>query len=436
MSAAVRRLLLFALVLVGASSGASSAAASSPSNTLGVFRGAVNTPGVAGWEFWLGRPAYRVLDFLARESWDKIAAPTWWVDGWSRSPYNGRVVYSVPMLPDTPSSLAAGAGGAYDHYFERLAQLLVARGQGGATIRLGWEFNGDWYRWNAAVDPAAFVTYWRRIVTAMRRPPGEAFKFDWCTNLGRGTIPPDSVYPGDAYVDFIGADVYDHGWRPGYQDPALRWQELVDQPYGLTWLSNFGRAHGKPLSIPEWGLVLRTDGHGGGDNPQFVRRMHDWIAGNDVAYHSYFEVDTGTPIRLMTGTFPLAAAEFRRLFGAAPSATPPGPGAVPHKHRAVKRKVGRRRKAARRCLHRARRARTAHARRVAIRRCTRGLPRLRRRALRRVGPGCAAPRAPSCRKESAGLAEMARTTAPAPGPRAAGPPALRSAGRTSAATAR
>jgi hypothetical protein len=287
----------------------------------GVFRSAANPAAVARWETWLGRPAHTVLDFLARESWTKISSPTWWVERWSRSPYRDRLVYSVPMLPDTSGTLAAGARGAYDHHFRRLARLLVAHGQGGVRIRLGWEFNGDWHRWNAARHPRAFVAYWRRVVRAMRRQPGAAFRFDWCPNLGRGTIAPSRVYPGDRYVDFIGADVYDHGWRPGYRRPRPRWRELRDQPYGLRWQRDFARAHRKPISFPEWGIVERADGHGGGDNPYFIERMHDWIAANDVAYHNYFEVDMpGAPIRLMTGRFPRAAAEFRRLFG---------PGAVP-----------------------------------------------------------------------------------------------------------
>jgi hypothetical protein len=304
------------ILLVVCLAAAPTARAASPATTVGVFRGAVNKSAVAEWEAWLGRPAYRVMDYFARESWDKIAAPSWWVDGWSRSAWRDRIVYSVPMLPDTPSSLAAGARGEYDAHFERLARMLIGRGQGAATIRLGWEFNGEWHRWNAAVDPHAFVIYWRRIVSAMRRQPGAAFRFDWCPNLGRGSIAPDRAYPGDEYVDYVGADVYDHGWAPGYRDPALRWRELVEQPYGLRWQRDFARAHGKRLSFPEWGVVERADGHGGGDNPYFIERMHDWIAANDVAYHVYFEVDMpGAPIRLMTGRFPEAAAAFRRLFG-------------------------------------------------------------------------------------------------------------------------
>ncbi len=315
-----RRLLLLLLVLLPAlfQGGTDTAAAATPDGSLGVYRGAAYPAGIQGWESWTGRPAYRVVDFLARESWAKIGAPNWWADSWAASPYGSRIVYSVPMLPDSPSwtSLATGSTGAYDVYFERLARLLISRGQGGVTIRLGWEFNGNWYRWNAAVNPGAFITYWRRIVNAMRRQPGAAFKFDWTLNLGRGTVAPDTVYPGNAYVDFIGADVYDHGWSPGYQDPVKRWRTLVDQPYGLRWLRDFALARLKRVSIPEWALVLRADGHGGGDDPYFVTRMYEWIAANDVAYHAYFETDMpGAKMRLMTGTFPKAAAEFRRLFG-------------------------------------------------------------------------------------------------------------------------
>ena len=128
----------------------------------------------------------------------------------------------------------------------------------------------------------------------------------------------------------IGTDVYDHGWAPGWQDPETRWREIRDQPYGLAWQRAFAAAHGKPTSLPEWGVVKSP--HGGGDNPGFIRHMHDWIAAGNVEYSAYFEADTSTPIRLMTGNFPRAAAEFRRLFGpgeapAGPATTVPAPSA-------------------------------------------------------------------------------------------------------------
>ena len=290
---------------------------------MGVFRGARNDAGVAAWERWTGRPAARVVDYLATDNWDKIANPIWWVEGWRDTPYRTRMAYSVPMLPATGGSLQAGADGDYDTVYTRLARVLVDNGQANAIIRPGWEFNGDWYRWGAAQDPAAYARYFRRIVSAMRAVPDAAFTFDWCLNLGRGTLDPDTAYPGDDYVDYIGADVYDHGWAPGYTDPATRWQTLVDQPYGLRWQRTFARTHGKRISFPEWGLVTRLDDdHGGGDNPYYITRMADWIAKYKPAYTAYFDYDVDDArIRISGRSFPKGAAAFLRAFGGAKRST-------------------------------------------------------------------------------------------------------------------
>jgi hypothetical protein len=63
-----------------------------------------------------------------------------------------------------------------------------------------------------------------------------------------------SYYPGAAYVDVEGGDIYD--------------ERLTDTaPWaGLQALSNAARAHGKPFAVPEWGLS-------GVDDAAFVRHM-------------------------------------------------------------------------------------------------------------------------------------------------------------------
>ena len=82
-------------------------------------------------------------------------------------------------------SLRQGASGAYDQHFRQLAADLVAKGQGNAILRLGWEFNGDWYPWKAETDPAAFAEYWRRIHGVMRSVPGaQGLRFDWNPAIG------------------------------------------------------------------------------------------------------------------------------------------------------------------------------------------------------------------------------------------------------------
>jgi hypothetical protein len=289
---------------------------SAPTVSLGVYRGAAAPQRVAAFERWNGgqRAAY-ALDFLpVTDGWRAIADPGWAASKWQGRDY--RMVYSVPLVPRDGSTLAAGAAGAYDARFASMARTLVAHGQGDAILRLGWEFNGDWFPWAASRDPAAFVNAWRHAVRAIRRVPGAAFSIDWAPTLGRAAIAPDRAYPGDAYVDVIGQDVYDQGWAPGWEDPAARWREIVEQPYGLAWHAAFAAAHGKPASFPEWGLIARADGHGGGDDPAFVRHMHDWIVAHPVLYHCYFEFDAADARhRLMTGQFPAGAAEFRSLFG-------------------------------------------------------------------------------------------------------------------------
>jgi hypothetical protein len=296
---------------------------------LGVYRGSANPAGVNQFATWSGSDVRWALDFLPSATWSDIESPTWWTSGWAGSPY--RTVYSIPLIPSTGGTLAQGATGAYNAHFTKLGQALVAGGDSDAILRLGWEFNGAWYRWSAKSDPAAFAAYWRQIVAALRAVPGSSFQFDWSPVLGQGAVAPDRAYPGDAYVDYIGLDVYDQDWFPGWSDPYQRWQNLLTQAYGLRWHRDFAAAHGKPMTFPEWGLMTRTDGHGGGDDPYYIEKMHDWIASNPVAYALYFEFDAPDGRHeLMSGQFPQSAARFQQLFGAAsPPPLPPPPPSPP-----------------------------------------------------------------------------------------------------------
>ena len=285
---------------------------------LGIYGGAGphGARKILAFEAWLGRPVPRALDFFAHASWAELQEDSEWSLGsWRGARW--KMVFSIPLLPDDgASSLAAGAAGSYDDQFRRLAARLVADGFGDAVLRLGWEFNGDWYPWAAAKCPDCFVAYWRRVVTAMRAVPGARFRFDWNANLGSSPLAPERVYPGDAFVDIIGLDVYNQSWDPDSVDARSRWQELLKGDHGLEWHRRFAAAHGKPMSYPEWGTGTRPDGHGGGDDPYFIERMAEWIAANDVAYHIYWDYPAKDyDAELSRGRLPRAGAAFRRLFG-------------------------------------------------------------------------------------------------------------------------
>ena len=242
---------------------------------------------------------------------------------WRNSGY--RLVLGVPILPGT-GTLASGAAGDYDQYFVTLAQNLVADGVSNAILRLGWEFNGNWETWSVAnaTDAANFAAYWRNIVTAMRSVAGENFQFIWNPNgSGSTAYTPDEAYPGDAYVDYVGTDIYDNCWCTP-QTPQNAWAAQLSQPWGLNWLASFAAEHNKAIGFPEWSDDFRSDGHGLGDDPYFITQFAAWISTNNVAFTCIFSYDDtagGQNNDITDGQFPNALAAFKADFGS--SGPPP-----------------------------------------------------------------------------------------------------------------
>jgi hypothetical protein len=293
---------------------------------LGVFLG-TSPSGVREFGDWLGRKPDYAIDFSARTTWDDIANPAYTINTWQGSRY--RMVYSVALLPwNGNTTMKAGAKGEYDQYFRTLARNLVAGGQEDAILRLGWEFNLKGWKWSTD-NPKDFIGYWRHIVTAMRSVPGEKFEFDWNPNIGETPYEADLYYPGNKYVDYVGVDVYDVSWtKDTYPYPAdcnascrqFRqedvWDRLLNGHFGLAFWSDFARSKGKPMSLPEWGMWDRPDGHGGADNPYFIKQMHAFIddPDNRVAYQGYLQVDVADGQHKLT-TLKTAGKMYQKLFG-------------------------------------------------------------------------------------------------------------------------
>jgi hypothetical protein len=282
---------------------------------LGAYLGAgcLGVERLKTFRTWLGRDPDQTLEFI---SWEVLSkGTTWGVQCWAKG---GRknVVYSLPMLPpDKSATLADGASGKFDGLFRNYAQKLVKHGFGDSIIRIGWEFNADWYPWAAKHDPQSWIAYWRRIVTTMRDVPGAAFKFDWSAAGGFSTFRAEQVYPGDEYVDIIGLDYYNNFGRPDVT-PQERWELRRKAPHGLDWHRQFATARGKPMSFPEWGTGKGRETHGGDDDPYFIEQMAQWMASNDVAYHNYWDYsETLFDSKLSAGRRPAAAAAFIRHFG-------------------------------------------------------------------------------------------------------------------------
>ena len=271
--------------------------------------------GVREWAAWRGRP---------------VDVATWWVD---RSSWGGMTDFSaiadagfdtysvgIPPFPeDSGGSLKACAAGDYDRHWADIGRAISAAGlQNKIVVRLGWEFDGDWYEWSAR-DPAAFAQCWRQAVSAAESvAPG--IRWAWNVSRGPNHIPADSTraYPGDQYVDTIGVDSSDF-YPPATDERS--WNEHLNGEFGLNYWLGFARRHHKSLSIPEWGGVSGTQEEAGHDNPFYIRKMHGFFAQNAewIGYESYFDTTEGywrSELMNSGSDLPRASATYRQLWGA------------------------------------------------------------------------------------------------------------------------
>lgn len=323
---------------------------------LGVYRWA-SPDYTDAYADWLGDPTMWGATYTAGGTWSDIIDPSartaQWGD-WVRARGGRNLILGMQMLPGPadlsgpasgpgagkPVSLAAGARGDYDSYFEQCARALVGEGLQNALLRPGWEFNGDWFTSRASTDPPNWVAFWRRIVTVMRSVPRANFGFIWNPSLGlSGGTDATTVYPGDDFVDYVGVDVYDGSHAPNtypipsgadpVQVAAIQekvWQDVIyGGEQGLAFWEDFSTRHQKGLVLPEWGVMIKFDGSGGGDDPGFIANMYRYIVDNpNVVLAAYFDVNVVGDVeaQLSPGAgeasspllFPQSSAVFKELF--------------------------------------------------------------------------------------------------------------------------
>ena len=244
---------------------------------LGVYAGGGDPQAVSDFASSVGAKPRYAMDFLDGTSWSTITQSGWPYSAWPGKGYS--MIWGVDMLPNTysPNSNASASGGScygltqeaagdFNSDFVTVAKNMVAAGFGSSVIRLGWEFNGGWFPWAAGGCASAFVGAFQQVVTSMRSVAGQSFTFEW--NPTRGDLSVGNLatfYPGDAYVDYVGLDVYDVEWA-SYPGMPSEFSNMETQTYGLNWLAGFASQHNKAMVFPEWGLgwgTCSSDGPGG-----------------------------------------------------------------------------------------------------------------------------------------------------------------------------
>jgi beta-mannanase len=292
-----------------------------PPMQYGVFSGGFNPEAAARYEDWLGRKSDFNVEFLTETAYtdyvgadgkkvtDSMAHLGWLLGVWSQSHRADRnMLFSVPLATKQDRSLAHVAAGQYDDTFENVARA-IAKVYPHAIIRIGWEFNADWYSWSAKGRAQDYVNAFRHVAKIFKSASHD-FTIDWCPDHGfSANMPADTAYPGDDVVDVIGMDFYnDYRWGNYKDDPEKRWEWYKTFSYGLDWQVKFAAAHNKPMSMPEWGVNR--------DDPLFISKVHDWLTNHDFAYEAYWNSNSAFAGALSNNQYPNAAAAYKRLFSA------------------------------------------------------------------------------------------------------------------------
>ena len=313
-------------LLFGGVAAASSFAVAAHAAPVYVYKGngSDGRKAVSAFETFIGHKVDGVVDFIAFDSWTSFDNDaSWGISGWKGSGY--KLAESVPLTVQG-TSLADVAAGKEDAHFTKLAQLLVANGFPDAYIRLGWEFNGGWYPWAFKGHEADFAAAFAHVAKLMRAVPGANFKIVWNPALYEQQQWPDTDYPGDGVVDVIATDAYNASWDAGYTNASTRWNSVANDSWGVAAVVAFAKKHAKPYAFPEWATGTRPDGHGGGDDPLFIRNMGPYVAAS--AFSGYWDYPASDFNGLISGgQYPNAGAALKSLLSgttpAAATTTPP-----------------------------------------------------------------------------------------------------------------
>ena len=262
------------------------------------------TSGIDNWAAYRGQPAGIAGAFIADDSWHSVYFSKWAVQNYANFP--GTITLGVPLTV-WGTSLDQVAAGQFDSDYIALANNLKATGRTNIHLRLGWEFNEPSFPWSQ-YGPAAYIAAFRHVASLLKSLL-PTVQIDWGPDWGpirSDKSDPLLWYPGDAYVDTITLDAYDHGRMTPTN--ATNFATWANAPYGLNTYYNFALAHGKPFAVPEWGL----DEQAAGDNPSYITGMFNWFASHaaDLAYESYFSLPTvgkledslTTPVQMPLGS--------------------------------------------------------------------------------------------------------------------------------------
>ncbi len=186
----------------------------------------------------------------------------------SWSPCENNVTFGgAPCSDAAIAGTDTGGAGIADTYLRQFARDAHAWNKP-FYLRLAWEMNGTWYPWspgNNGNTAASYVAMWRHVHDIFAQEGATNVRWVWCPNSFSymwQPVPYADLYPGDAYVDWVGLDGYN--WGPG-QPWGSVWHSFLQEfaaPYDtLTAMTN------KPIMVVE-----TSSTQNGGDKAAWIQQ--------------------------------------------------------------------------------------------------------------------------------------------------------------------
>ncbi len=139
---------------------------------IGIKTNGVPT-GPATVESWLGRPTDLAGTTITTTSYIGSGTPYTTASG-----AHPLLECSFPLLSifgesNGLSDMAKAASGAYDATYEAMAEALASWANPLLSVRIGWELNGNWYKWSNGVGTNAtyanFVSAFKRAAALVKK---------------------------------------------------------------------------------------------------------------------------------------------------------------------------------------------------------------------------------------------------------------------------
>lgn len=204
----------------------------------------------------IGRPPVVVSYY---KQWDSMPFEPAELDAiWGRG--------AVPMVTWEPLSylgrefpLGAIQRGRYDEYVRRSARAAAAWGRP-ILLRFAHEMNGDWYPWGRGVgdnNSYRLRAVWRHLVGIFRAQGADNVEWVWAPNVNTGgDFPFRDLYPGDAWVDWVGFDGFNWALRGEWNS----FTDVFDNSY-----EEMAKLSSRPMIVTETG-----SSESGGDKAAWV----------------------------------------------------------------------------------------------------------------------------------------------------------------------